>query len=124
MTTLTAPTPPAIPLTAEVGFVAINRITVRDEYRERFETLFQSRAHAIDRMNGFVNMHVLRPHREGEPYLIVSHWDAEASFRAWVDSPEFREGHKRGFEDIAAAKAQGEEPPMRSDFVTYAVVAR
>ncbi|MDX2064189.1 MAG: antibiotic biosynthesis monooxygenase [Fimbriimonadaceae bacterium] len=124
MTTTTAPVSPAIPIGEAVGFVAINRITVREDYRERFETLFQTRAHAIDRMDGFVNMHVLRPNRDGEPYLIVSHWDSEPSFRAWVDSPEFREGHKRGFEDIAKAKARGEEPPMISDFVTYAVVAR
>ncbi len=106
------------------GFVAINYITCKPEYRERFEHLFKTRARAIDRLPGFRGMYVLRPHCEGDAYLVVSHWDTEAHFKAWLQSPEFLEGHKRGFEDIREAKARGEEPPMRSDFRTYEVVAR
>ncbi|MFN4033509.1 MAG: antibiotic biosynthesis monooxygenase family protein [Fimbriimonadales bacterium] len=106
------------------GFVAINYITCKPEYRERFEHLFKTRARAIDRLPGFRGMYVLRPHCEGDAYLVVSHWDSEAHFKAWLQSSEFLEGHQRGFEDIREAKARGEEPPMRSDFRTYAVVAR
>ncbi|MDM7460694.1 MAG: antibiotic biosynthesis monooxygenase [bacterium] len=106
------------------GFVAINYIACQPEYRERFEHLFKTRARAIDRLPGFRGMYVLRPLSEGDAYLVVSHWDSEAHFKAWLQSPEFLEGHKRGFEDIREAKARGEEPPMRSDFRTYEVVAR
>ncbi|MCS7191172.1 MAG: antibiotic biosynthesis monooxygenase [Fimbriimonadales bacterium] len=106
------------------GFVAINYITCKPEYRERFEYLFKTRARAIDRLPGFRGMYVLRPQREDDAYLVVSHWDSEAHFRAWLQSPEFLEGHKRGFEDIREAKARGEEPPMRSDFRTYEVITR
>ena len=67
-------------------------------------------------------MQVLKPQREGEPYLVVSQWTDEATFRAWVGSPAFVEGHKRGFEDITEAKKRGEEPPMTSTFLTYTVV--
>ncbi|MDW8106736.1 MAG: antibiotic biosynthesis monooxygenase [Armatimonadota bacterium] len=109
--------------TAE-GFVAINYITCAPEYRERFEYLFRTRARAIDRMPGFRGMYVLRPQREGDPYLVVSHWESEAHFRAWLQSPEFLEGHKRGFEDLRTAKARGEQPPMHSDFRTYEIIAR
>lgn len=105
-----------------VGFVAINYIRCREDYRERFECLFCSRARAIDRMPGFVRMKVLRAHDSDEPYLVVSEWTDEASFRAWVGSPEFLEGHKRGFEDLAEAKARGEESPMSSTFRTYSVL--
>lgn len=108
--------------TTEGGFVAINYITCQPSYRERFEYLFQTRARAIDRMPGFRGMYVLRPQREGDPYLVVSHWESEAHFRAWLQSPEFLEGHKRGFEDMRRAKEQGEEPPMKSDFRTYEVI--
>ena len=69
-------------------------------------------------------MSVLKPNRDGEPYLIVSEWESETAFRAWVGSPEFLEGHKRGFADLAEAKARGEEAPMHSDFLTYEVIAR
>ncbi|BBO23179.1 heme-degrading monooxygenase HmoB [Candidatus Nitrosymbiomonas proteolyticus] len=105
-------------------FVAINYISVRNDYALRFEELFATRAHAIDRVPGFVEMFVLRPDREGEAYLIISQWEDESGFRAWVGSSEFAEGHQRGFDDIKAAKAAGQEPPMTSSFQTYRIVAR
>lgn len=108
----------------EVGFVAINHIRCREEYRERFEELFRTRAHAIDRMPGFCGMQVLRPQKPDEPYLVVSFWESQEAFRAWVGSPEFLEGHRRGFEDMRAARERGEEPTMTSEFVTYEVIAR
>ena len=107
----------------KAGFVAINYISCHPEYRQRFEELFSTRAHAIDRMPGFLFMEVLKPHKEGD-YLIVSHWEDERDFRAWTKSPEFIEGHQRGFADIKAAKERGEQPPMTSDFKTYSIISR
>jgi heme-degrading monooxygenase HmoA len=106
----------------KLGLVAINYISCQEHYRSRFEELFKSRAHAIDRLPGFRNMHVLKPQEEGGNYLIVSYWDTEEQFRAWTKSPEFIEGHKRGFEDIRKAKEEGKEPPMTSDFKTYSIL--
>jgi len=104
-------------------FVAINFITCKPEYVARFEELFGSRAKAIDRMPGFRFMEVLKPKEEGSDYLIVSHWDSEEQFKAWTGSPEFLEGHKRGFEDIKRAREEGREAPMSSTFRTYHVIA-
>jgi heme-degrading monooxygenase HmoA len=53
----------------------------------------------------------------------VSYWTNEEAFNRWTKSPEFIEGHKRGFEDIRLAKERNEEPPMKSDFKTYTVIA-
>lgn len=106
------------------SFVAINYISCKEHYRERFEALFGSRAHAIDRMPGFEFMEVLKPRDGNGDYLIVSHWNSEESFKGWTKSKEFLEGHKRGFEDIRIAKEEGEEVPMTSDFKTYEVIAR
>lgn len=103
-------------------FVAINFIECNPEYVERFEMLFSSRVHAIDRMPGFLGMEVLKCTERDKPYLVVSRWKDEQSFQAWVGSPEFHEGHKRAFEDLRAAKARGEESPMKSDFRTYTVL--
>ena len=108
----------------QTNFVAINFITCKDYYQSRFEELFATRAQAIDRLPGFLNMEVLKPQKDGEPYLIVSHWTDEQSFKDWTGSPEFLEGHKRGFEDLRLAKERGEDPPMTSSFVTYEVIAR
>lgn len=108
----------------EAGFVAINFIDCKDDYRSRFEELFASRAKAIDRIPGFKRMQVLRPNKPGESYLIVSYWESEDNFKSWTSSPEFIEGNNRGFEDLKLAKERGEEPPMKSTFVTYDVIAR
>jgi heme oxygenase (mycobilin-producing) len=106
----------------EKKFVAINYISCEPHYYQRFEELFASRAHAIDRMPGFVDMQVLKPNGEGD-YLIVSHWSSEEAFKTWTSSPEFLEGHKGGFEDIKKAKAEGAKPPMTSSFKTYKVIS-
>ena len=105
-------------------FVAINFITCREDYRGRFEELFGSRAGAIDAMPGFVRMQVLRPSKPGEPYLVMSEWDNQESFKAWMKSEAFVQGHRRGFADLEEAKRAGAEPPMSSRFVTYDVITR
>lgn len=104
-------------------FVAINYISCHENFRARFEELFASRAHAIDTMPGFINMHVLRPASEGEDYLIVSYWQTEAAFKEWTSSEAFRIGHRRGFEEIAAARAEGRPAPMTSNFKTYQIIS-
>lgn len=104
-------------------FVAINYIKCTPEYKERFEELFGSRARAIDMMPGFVDMQVLKPQKEGDDYLIVSYWESEDSFKGWTKSEAFLEGHKRGFADLAKAKAEGKPAPMSSDFKTYKIIA-
>lgn len=103
------------------SFVAVNYIACKPEYAHRFEELFKSRAKAIDRLPGFVDMQVLKPTEDGE-YLVVSRWEGKEFFDAWVGSPEFVEGHQRGFEDIAEAKRAGEDSPMTSTFRTYVVL--
>ena len=108
----------------EKQFVAINYIDCEPDYKERFEELFASRAHAIDKMPGFQEMQVLKPNDDSGRYLIVSFWDNEEQFKTWTSSPAFLEGHKRGFADLAKAKAEGKTPPMKSSFKTYAVLAR
>ncbi|MFZ1705362.1 MAG: antibiotic biosynthesis monooxygenase [Saprospiraceae bacterium] len=104
-------------------FVAVNYITCKDHYKGRFEELFASRKGAIDLMPGFEFMEVLRP-SDDSAYLIVSHWESEEAFQQWTKSEAFLEGHKRGFEDLRAAKENGEEPPMTSSFKTYEVISR
>lgn len=104
-------------------FVAINYITCSPEYQQRFEELFATRAKAIDTMPGFIDMYVLKPQNEGEQYLIVSYWENEEAFKTWTKSEAFIEGHKRGFADLAQAKAEGRPAPMHSDFKTYKIIA-
>jgi len=78
----------------EKKFVAINYISCEPHYRERFEQLFGTRAHAIDLMPGFVDMQVLKPNGEGE-YLIVSHWTSEKPLKPGPS-------HRNFWKDISA----------------------
>lgn len=104
------------------AFVAINSIGCEPRYRERFETLFRSRAHAIERVPGFLRMAVLKPTREGGDYLVVSFWTDQAAFDHWRGSPAFEAGHARGFADLRAAHERGEPAPMTSHMDTYLVL--
>ena len=105
-------------------FVAINYIDCEPDYKDRFEELFGTRAHAIDRLPGFRDMQVLKPQDGQSSYLVVSFWENEEAFKKWTGSPEFIEGHKRGFADLAKAREEGRTPPMKSSFKTYHVLAR
>ncbi len=115
--------PPSSDVLARTQFVAVNTIHCEPNYLRRFEELFTSRAHAIDRIPGFLAMHVLKPAGESEPYLVVSYWESKRNFDGWVGSPEFLEGHKRAFEDLRLAKGAGTKPPMTSSFSTYSILA-
>ncbi|WP_243029367.1 antibiotic biosynthesis monooxygenase family protein [Thermus altitudinis] len=76
-------------------YVTMNRIPVKPEFAHRFEEAFRTRARLVDRMPGFIRNLVLRPQNPEDPYIVMTFWESEAAFRAWTESPEFREGHAR-----------------------------
>lgn len=73
----------------------MNRIAVDPAYAEQFEENFRDRAGLVDRMPGFISNQLLRPTGEGEPYIVLTHWESRQQFEAWVRSPEFVQGHAR-----------------------------
>ena len=73
-------------------FVTMNRIPVRPEYREAFEEAFRQRARLVDQAPGFLRNLVLRPKNPEDPYIVLTFWESEAAFWAWMESPAFREG--------------------------------
>lgn len=75
--------------------VTCNRIYVNPAYAEQFEERFRSRAGLVETMPGFVSFQLLRPTKEGDPYVAMTHWESMAQFEAWVNSEEFKQGHAR-----------------------------
>ncbi len=75
--------------------VTCNRIPVNPKYAAAFEERFGTRANRVDEMPGFVSFQLLRPTSEGEPYIVMTYWESEAHFKAWTESPAFKEGHAR-----------------------------
>jgi len=72
-----------------------NRIFVSPEYAEQFEERFRQRAGLVDGMPGFQGNYVLRPTREGDPYVVLTFWESRDAFEAWTSSDAFRQGHAR-----------------------------
>ncbi|KQR40972.1 antibiotic biosynthesis monooxygenase [Deinococcus sp. Leaf326] len=72
-----------------------NRIYVNPEYHDQFAERFRERAGLVDGMPGFVANHVLRPTKEGEPFVVLTFWESREAFEAWTQSDAFRQGHAR-----------------------------
>jgi heme oxygenase (mycobilin-producing) len=72
-----------------------NRIFVHPEYAEQFEDRFRNRAHMVDQMPGFLRNMVLRPSREGDPYVVLTFWESQEHFENWTRSDAFKQGHAR-----------------------------
>lgn len=72
-----------------------NRIQVAPEHAEAFEQAFRERAGLVDSTPGFVRNQVLRPVREGDPYVVLTTWRSQEAFEAWTRSASFRQAHQR-----------------------------
>jgi heme-degrading monooxygenase HmoA len=70
-----------------------NRIFVNPEYANAFEQRFSERAGLVDEMPGFISNQVLRPTKEGEPYIVLTFWESHEQFQAWIKSDSFVKGH-------------------------------
>lgn len=89
-------------------FVAVNVLAVPAHAASTLEDRFAARAGEVDQRPGFQRFELLRPaddahgpSSEGEGaerterYLVMTWWDSEADFRAWLESEEFQRGHAR-----------------------------
>ena len=73
--------------------VVSNRIRVAPGHEQEFEARFEGRARLVEHRPGFVRLEILRPIKS-DYYVVLTHWDDEASFRAWTESAEFQEAHR------------------------------
>jgi heme-degrading monooxygenase HmoA len=72
-----------------------NRIPVNPAYGEAFEQAFKDRANLVDGMPGFVSFQLLRPTKDGDPYIVMTIWESREAFEGWTSSEAFREGHAK-----------------------------
>ena len=76
-------------------FVTMNRIFINKGYMDAFEERFRERAHEVDKMKGFIRNIVLRPKSSDDPYVVMTFWEEEEDFAAWVHSDAFIKGHAK-----------------------------
>lgn len=74
-------------------YVVANRVPVASGWEEEFEQRFRQRAGQIEKQPGFLRMQVLRPQSPDTPYVVLTSWESEAAFRAWVGSEDFKAAH-------------------------------
>jgi heme oxygenase (mycobilin-producing) len=75
--------------------VTSNRISVHPDYGEAFEESFKNRASKVDGMAGFISFQLLRPTKEGDPYIVMTTWESKADFEGWTNSDAFKQGHAK-----------------------------
>ncbi len=76
-------------------FIVMNRIPVNPEYKAQFEERFANRAREVDKMPGFGRNQVLRPANPEDPYIVLTEWQSQTDFEAWVNSEAFQKGHAK-----------------------------
>ncbi|MEX1295166.1 MAG: antibiotic biosynthesis monooxygenase [Candidatus Limnocylindrales bacterium] len=74
--------------------IRINALAVPTDGGAELEERFRSRLRAVDEQPGFLGFDLLRPTGENEQrWFVMTRWESDEAFRAWVESPAFRHGH-------------------------------
>ena len=76
--------------------IRINAISVPAEGGPELEERFRKRLGPVDEQPGFLSFDLLRPTGENEQrWFVMTRWESEEAFRAWVESTAFRHGHAK-----------------------------
>lgn len=76
-----------------MSVVKINVLTVPSDRAAVLEERFAARAGEVDTVPGFESFQLLRPTDDGDRYFVVTQWESEAAFEAWMASRAFARGH-------------------------------
>jgi heme-degrading monooxygenase HmoA len=99
--------------------IKINAITVPADSGSELARRFAARAGAVDGQPGFEGFELLEPTDERHTWLVITRWEDEASFNAWVSSPAFGHGHRS--EGEPADKPAAPPVAMTSELWSYEV---
>ena len=77
-----------------VTVVKINALTVPADSGDELARRFAARAGAVDDQDGFEGFELLKPTDERTTWLVMTRWRDEESFRAWMSSRAFGQGHR------------------------------
>lgn len=73
--------------------VVSNRIEVEPDQAAEFEQRFAKRLGGVEKAQGFMRYALLKPLQTGLPYQVITVWQTQADFEAWVASSAFRQAH-------------------------------
>ncbi len=101
-----------------MAVIRINAISVPTDGGPELEARFRKRLGAVDEQPGFLGFDLLRPTGENERrWFVMTRWESDEAFQAWVQSMAFREGH-------ATAEGRGRPVATRSEILEFDVLLR
>jgi heme-degrading monooxygenase HmoA len=78
----------------------MNVVHVKEESKEAFEQQFLNRESHVHRAEGFAGFELLRRDRDGE-YIVLSRWESNEAFQAWVNGDLFKKSHRHADGELA-----------------------
>lgn len=109
-----------------MSVVKINAIEVPEGAGEELEKRFAARAGAVENSPGFEGFQLLRPTEGGSRYFVMTWWDTEESFQAWMSSRDFAKGHAHAGGGPGGAGGEGAppQPPVStaSELLSFEVI--
>ncbi len=89
-----------------MSVVKINAISVPEGMGPELEKRFAARAGKVDEAPGFEEFMLLRPVKGDDRYFVLTRWESEEAFQAWLGSRQFREQHRGTSAEEAAGEAK------------------
>jgi heme oxygenase (mycobilin-producing) len=77
------------------GYVVASHLTIAPDGTADLERAFADRLGEVERAPGFRHLEVWRDTASEGSYVMVSWWDTEQDFRAYMGSPAHRRSHAR-----------------------------
>lgn len=103
-------------MTGSESYVVASHLKVAADGAPDLEQAFAERLGEVDDAPGFQRLEVWRDNDQDGSYVMVSWWDGEQDFRAYMGSPAHRRSHARVPRDPY--------PPRATGLGRYDVVAR
>jgi len=97
-------------------FVAVSHLTVPEDGRAAVVAAFGDRLGAVDSWPGFQGLQVWADPGDPTALVMVSWWDSEGTFAAYMGSADHRRSHQRIPTGVSRPRAQ--------EFRRYQVIAR
>lgn len=74
-------------------FIVSNRLFVAEAFAQEFQQRFADRATKMKANPGFIRLQIHKPVGKEGAWSVHTQWQDQASFKAWVQSADFKEAH-------------------------------
>jgi heme oxygenase (mycobilin-producing) len=90
-----------------MSFVVTSDVRVPEDGADVLQAAFADRLRLVERHDGFQRLEVWRDERDPGAFVMVSWWDDEQAFRAYMRSVDHRVSHARVPSEPARPRAAG-----------------